>query len=166
MFARMLSVWSVLRLWFHPAAAWRARKARMVLAVLRSFEGEHLEQRRFAYLRKVDPYVFESMVLEALRDVGVVPLHSLRVSGDGGLDGRFWHPKLGWGCLQAKRYGKHISARHLENFVALVERRGDSLGLFAHTGRTGELAWSFANGSRVQVLSGGRLLALLVDGRL
>jgi hypothetical protein len=44
----------------------RVRQARRVLRTLRSIRGPMVEARLFAYLRKIDPQVFEELLLYAL----------------------------------------------------------------------------------------------------
>nr|WP_306670548.1 restriction endonuclease [Acidithiobacillus ferrooxidans] len=44
--------------------------------------------RRIAYLRKIDPLVFEELVLDAFQKEGWLVQRSTRYSGDGGIDGR------------------------------------------------------------------------------
>lgn len=43
-----------------------------------------------AYLRRIDPLVFEELVLSALARRGYAILRNERYSGDGGIDGRVW----------------------------------------------------------------------------
>lgn len=154
------------RLLDRPAQRWRIRQARKQLKVLRGIQGANAEARALAYLREVDPYVFECMVLLSLRKLGCGVLFSTAVSGDGGIDGEFWWPGWGWGAVQAKRYKGHISAQAVDDFTRLVLRRRYVQGFFVHTGRTGEKSWETVAGTRVQMVSGHRLLMLLREARL
>lgn len=144
------------------------KSAQRTLTKLRTFEGEGRGARVFAYLRKIDPTVFEEMVLTALQDGGRLIRRNRRYSGDGGEDGRFYEPGTGWMLVQCKRYGAHISARHVRDFERLVIQTKCAGGIFVHTGRTGEAAWAPARGNdaRVCMISGEKLLDLLLHGRL
>lgn len=46
--------------------------------------------RKFAYLRKIDPFTFEEMILEAYELRGHKVKRNHRYTGDGGIDGKVW----------------------------------------------------------------------------
>ena len=120
--------------------------------------------RGLAYLRKVDPYVFEELVLDAFEQNGYKVKRNERYSGDGGIDGRVSHGRSEY-CLQCKRYKRHIRYEHVEAFSKLCSLRGVR-GFFVHTGKTGrkvrQALHSFGN---VTVISGEKLCELLsADG--
>lgn len=137
-----------------------------VLSQLRSWEGAHLEARCFAFLRKVDPLLFEEIVLTALEDCGMFIWRNLRYTGDGGLDGKAWHPHHGWCAVQVKRYCQYVCADHVREFAELVARRHYPVGLFVHSGRSGGALYSHLGNSRLTLISGNRLLQLLLYRRL
>jgi hypothetical protein len=58
---------------------------------------------RLLYLRKVNPYVFEEMILTALERRGIPVRRNNRYSGDGGLDGQFWVGSQRW-VVQASAF--------------------------------------------------------------
>lgn len=140
---------------------WRVRQARRVPRKLRSMRGVMVEARLFAYLRKVEPLVFEELVLCACEEAGFFVVRNRRYSGDGGIDGRIWTPDLGWCAIQAKRYGAHISHTHVADFSATLTRHGFRRGVFIHTGRTGAAAYGHLVDGRVILVSGQRLIDLL-----
>lgn len=155
---------NALRLWNQPEHRRRIKRSRAVLRTLRRFDGEHRSARIFAYLRKIDPLLFEEVVLSALEDAGAFVLRNRRYSGDGGIDGCAWLRDVGWCALQAKRYGAHVSREHLAAFAELVDRSGLRAGIFVHTGRTGEESYGALRGSRLLLLSGERLVRFVLDG--
>lgn len=113
---------------------------------------------RFAYLRKVDPFTFEEMILTALEREGHVITRNARYTGDGGADGRVkidGEPYL----IQAKRYSGTINPAHVLAFAALCQRE-QAKGLFVHTGATGKGAWRATDGKEVRIVSGDRLMRL------
>jgi restriction system protein len=113
----------------------------------------------FGYLRKISPLVFEEAILSELADRGHRIERSASYSGDGGVDGVFEIDGRRW-MIQAKRYGAHVSAAHVEMFARLCEAK-DACGLFVHTGRTGRLAWSHERASGyVRIISGDDLVKL------
>jgi len=76
------------------------------------------------------------------------------------LDGQVWIDGQRY-LLQAKRYGRAISAQHLQDFGDLV-RQQNCMGFFIHTGRTMQTSRLLLQACpNVEVLSGNRLLKLL-----
>jgi restriction system protein len=146
----------------------KIRSAQILFSRIRSFDGDGIDGRTIAYLKKVDPTVFEELVLTALQSGGRLVRRNLRYTGDGGEDGRFFEPGIGWVLVQCKRYGAHISAEHVRDFSRLVHRTGCSAGLFVHTGRSGletKMLTSDVN-TRIVMVSGAKLVSLLRHGVL
>ena len=141
----------------------RVHRSRSLLRKLRQMDGDGRAPRCIAYLRRIDPLLFEEVVLSALEDVGAFVLRSRRYTGDGGLDGRAWLSGMGWCAIQAKRYRFHIAHEHLGAFAGLVEQSGFRAGLFVHTGRSGAAVYSHLRASRIVLISGDRLVRLLCD---
>lgn len=137
----------------------RERSAAAVLDKLASIE--HFAQ-KLAYLRKVDPFTFEELILSAFERRGCKVKRNQRYSGDGGIDGRFWIGDQLY-LVQAKRYSGHVSRKHVTEFCRLVERRG-CRGVFVHTGRTSKAVLDMVGmDERVSIVSGGRLIKLLTQ---
>lgn len=154
-----LIVFYVLR-WTRRASTWRIRSARRVATRLRAIDGNYADAKRFAYLRKIDPFVFEELILLCFQRRGFATEHT-PYTRDGGIDGRVWLPDGRAVVLQAKRYRAHIQAAHVRAFRRLVEQRGE-LGLFVHTGRTGRRCYHEARGVHIEIVGGAKLLALLL----
>lgn len=115
--------------------------------------------RQFGFLRKcVDPYVFEEMILTALKKSGYKIKRNKRYSHDGGIDGQCWI-KGKRHLIQAKRYSSHINPQHVKSFSEICLKR-KSRGLFVHTGKTGQGS-KLCQGSIVDIISGEKLLHLL-----
>lgn len=131
--------------------------------------------RRLAYLRKIDPLVFEELVLDAFQKKGWMVERGTRYSGDGGLDGKVYRDNH-WIGIQCKRYRGAIQTAHVDQFARDLEKFGLCEGYFVHTGRTpkgtahrqhlagGNLAGgNLAGGGKVILLSGRELVNFLVD---
>lgn len=116
---------------------------------------------RLAYLRKINPYVFEELLLLAFERQGHSVVRNASYSRDGGLDGQVFI--AGQRCLiQAKRYGKSITPSHIQDFGNLLVRERCS-GFFIHTGRTGDVSRAILRAHpQIRLISGQRLLDLLV----
>lgn len=166
-----------------PASSRRHKRniarAENLLKQFRGWRGNDLDARIIAYLKKIDPYVFEELTLSALRDAGVNIQRNHSYSGDGGIDGRFCVPdrprrrgkerrrlKCGVWAVQCKRYQGQISTQHVIEFARLVSRQGYAGGVFAHTGRTPPGARAaFKRAPGVVVVSGSRLVDLVLGRR-
>lgn len=111
-----------------------------------------------AYLRKIDPYVYEELILHALKQTGYRVKRNKRYSGDGGIDGKVWvNGKLHY--VQAKRYSKYINKAHVQEFNHITKR--DKVGgLFIHSGITGKGSKSEVS-SNVQMISGEKMVNLV-----
>lgn len=115
---------------------------------------------RLAYLRKINPYVFEELLLLAFERQGYAVIRNTSYSGDGGLDGQVIIEGKTY-LIQAKRYGRTITPSHITSFGALL-RHHHCDGFFIHTGRTGQLSRVLLqNHPHVHLVSGQKLLALL-----
>lgn len=120
---------------------------------------EH-DGQRMNYLRKINPFVFEELVLDAMEINGYVVKRNNRYTGDNGIDGIVYKDDNTY-LVQAKRYTGYINMQHLIAFDKLVNRK-KCKGYFIHTGKTGK-------GSRLEekkmtntsIISGSTLLNLL-----
>ena len=141
--------------------AYYKNRAQQVLKKIRKIEGEGTAARKMAYLRRINPYVFEELLLLAYEKKGHRVIRNRRYSGDGGVDG--------WVIInrkripvQAKRYSGHIRREHVEAFSLLVQKKKAPYGLFIHTGRTGKGS-SGQMYPNVHIISGERLLDLFKE---
>lgn len=117
---------------------------------------------QFAYLRKINPFTFEEMILEAFELRGYPVKRNHRYTGDGGIDGQVWiNNELH--IIQAKRYTGHINPSHVKQFSTLVVQHRCK-GLFVHTGKTGRASRTAAQiDPSVSIISGETLLDLLTS---
>lgn len=150
--------------WFRRTPGARARRhhryrqtAGRVLARLPQLASDGA---RLNYLRRINPYVFEELLLLALENQGLTVRRNPSYSGDGGLDGQVFIAGERW-LIQAKRYSRSISPQHIRDFGELLSREG-CCGFFIHTGRTGRKSRdSLQAHPQIQLVSGQRLLNLL-----
>lgn len=118
------------------------------------------EPQKIAYLRKVDAYAFEELILTCLERKGFPIQRNKRYSGDGGIDGRFFiEGNLHF--IQAKRYSGYIRYEHIEEFAEIL-KENKCKGFFVHTGRTPKnIQQRNIDMSDVTIISGSRLIKLL-----
>ena len=112
------------------------------------------------YLRRVSPFVFEEIILTALKKRGYKVRRNKRYTGDNGIDGRCWIDGKFY-FIQAKRYRGYISASDVKDFSALCHRK-KAKGLFCHTGKTGKKSIEFL-GQNIHMISGDRLIKMLLN---
>ncbi|HEB5079054.1 TPA: restriction endonuclease [Aeromonas hydrophila subsp. hydrophila] len=128
-------------------------------SVLAKIRGLSTWQAQIAYLRKIDPYTFEELILSALELKGMMIIRNKSYSRDGGVDGKaVISGELV--LIQAKRYQKFISTDHVRAFAEQC-RQQECKGLFIHTGRTPKSAWHAVKGSPVTIISGPQLIEFL-----
>ena len=128
-----------------------------IVQKIRSFEFRSM----FAYLRKIDPYVFEEVVLTAFNEQGFRVERNPSYSGDGGLDGVVYVHGRKY-LIQAKKYRSHISTSHVNAFALLVKNEIDVAGgFFVHTGKTPQSAKQAVQGTNIFFISGNRLCSLI-----
>ncbi len=114
------------------------------------------------YLKKINPYVFEELILYSLKKKGLNVVRNKKYSGDGGIDGKFYYENHKY-YVQAKRYENHINKGDVVKFENLV-RTDKVKGIFCHTGLTGKGSKEeFLNSPFITCYSGTRLIELLFN---
>lgn len=157
-----IAVMARLNLRGHESASARCHRryqatAARVLERLPQLAGD---AQRLTYLRKINPYVFEELLLLACERQGHPVKRNASYSGDGGLDGQIIIDGKKY-FIQAKRYGRTITPSHIQDFGALL-LKSRCEGFFIHTGRTGHLSRALLqNHPHVHLVSGQHLLDLL-----
>jgi restriction system protein len=136
------------------------QKASKVLLKIRTIEGQFREAQILTYLRKINPYVFEELLLTVFEEHGYAIKRNKRYSHDGGLDGKIYDKgKLIY--VQAKRYKSYINAAHLKAFKVCVEKSNAKSGFFIHTGKTGKELYDNFRNSNISILSGSKLIQFI-----
>ena len=116
---------------------------------------------QMTHLRGVDPFVFEEMVLTAIKRQGHSITRNKRYTGDGGIDGRCNINGSDY-LIQSKRYKSHINPAHVQEFSHICKKQYKK-GLFVHTGKTGAKSKQIAHDENLEMISGQRLLNLLLN---
>ncbi|HLT86460.1 MAG TPA: restriction endonuclease [Sphingobacterium sp.] len=135
------------------------KKSRKILAKIRTFS---FDGQRIAYLRKIDPFVFEELLLDAFEDNGFTVQRNKRYTGDGGIDGIVCKNNVRY-LIQAKRYKGYVNMKDVEDF-ALLAQRLQCVGFFCHTGKTGAKSKETTEKHMsVKIVSGNSLIRLLLE---
>ncbi len=148
---------------FRPSKAQRRHKrnqARSYLDLAKVREIGPIENpgRVFSWLKKVDPYRFEEIILSELDRRKLKIVRNESYSGDGGVDGRFYLNGELW-LVQAKRYTGMIKEAHVLEFDQVCAKH-NAQGLFVHTGQTPKNLRSLKRQfGVVRIISGDELMA-------
>lgn len=135
-------------------------KTNSAKTVIRKLAAFNNDAQKMAYLKKIDPYVFEELILTGFEYQGHAIERNKCYSGDGGIDGRIWigHQLC---LIQAKRYNGAIQKQHVINFINVVNSEGCK-GVFCHTGTTPDSVKQIVKESGcIELVSGSRLLNLI-----
>jgi len=150
---------------------WRRKSADRALAKIKNFK---FPGQIFLYLRKVDPFVVEEIILNSIehrQDIKIT--RNDRYTGDGGIDGRFILTDVidtkevqKLYLIQVKRYSSYINAKDVNEFHKQVIVEGAYAGLFVHTGKSGKAVYNeLTSSGKVKLVSGHKLIDLLIDGK-
>ena len=138
------------------------KKAIQTIEKLNSFSGENIEGRQLSYLRKIDPFVFEEVLMYSMKMKGLNVIRNKRYTGDGGIDGKVIDKKGNKYLIQAKRYKSYINLAHVKEFGELVQKsKWTKKGLFIHTGKTGKGVYTELKNYPIQIVSGKKLIDLI-----
>ncbi len=118
-----------------------------------------------ATLRRLDPYVFEELLLTCCEDQGWEIERSFRYTGDGGVDGRVLIAGSMY-LVQAKRYKDYINPQQIEKFRMVIQREGAAGGFFIHTGKTGTLSKQLLTEFRITLISGQKLVDFVLGRKV
>ncbi|ELH6415771.1 restriction endonuclease [Escherichia coli] len=135
----------------------KQQSARRVLERIKTLPGF---PQKISYLRKIDPFVFEELLLHAFEDAGFEITRNAKYTGDGGIDGRFSIDGRKF-LIQAKRYSSWVSTAHIQQLDMLATKKG-CLAVFCHTGKTRmNTLEAYKNHTRVMIISGEALISLV-----
>lgn len=139
------------------------RQAKKIIKKLREIAlTPYYEGKIINYLRKINPYVFEELILTVIEESNIRVFRNTAYSGDGGIDGIF-KIKQGKVLVQCKRYGKYINAKDVHELSLKVKSDKYFMGIFAHTGKTGDKAKNIGiNEKNVIFLSGNNLVNIII----
>lgn len=148
---------------------WRFRSAKRAFHLLQTFQdhGQIIN-----YLRKLDPFVFEELLLIAIaQNKSCKVIRNKNYTGDGGIDGRFIYAtednQKYLYIIQAKRYSTYINNQDVLEFSKKTHEEKAHRGLFIHTGRSGRAARRNMHDSyNIKIISGSKLVSLIRYGFL
>lgn len=149
--------------WVH---IFRIKKAKKILKKLHEIDrNPNSYGRIISYLRKINPYVFEELILTAIENSNVYVVRNKRYSGDGGIDGIF-KLKQGKVLVQCKRYGSYINNQHVLELSKLVKEKKYYYGVFVHTGKTGDKSKNIMKLEKNILFISGSVLVELILGKI
>lgn len=142
----------------------RTLVAQRWLRAFRKGTSKYSSFQRFAFIRKVDFFLWEEILMLCFEERGY-PVQRTKLTRDGGSDG-FVNINGLRVIIQAKRYSGRISKDHvlaLENIVRNAEHL--DYGLFIHTGKSSRPIIHYARSSPyIELISGVAKILALLDG--
>lgn len=144
----------------------RIRTSKKVIKKVKEISNEpNSGGRIIGYLRKINPYVFEEVILTAIENSNIRITRNKQYSNDGGIDGKFT-TKHGKVLIQCKRYKSYINNKDVIEFIQKIEEHKCSYGIFAHTGKTGDKAKNTAVKSEKVIYVSGSYLNKIITGEV
>lgn len=142
---------------------WYIHRAQEIYKRINDNADHYSEAQLIQYIRHINPYVFEELLLYAFERKGFKVIRNRYYSGDGGVDG---HVIIDGKRIpiQAKRYRQYIQGKHVASFAMLIKIKKVPYGFFIHTGRTGKASYDPSYES-VRIISGSKLVDLLLNRR-
>jgi restriction system protein len=161
--SRFLNRISLIGKWMH---LYRVRKARTVIKKLKEIAKDpNSNGKIIVYLRKINPFVFEELILTVIEDGNTRVIRNKRYTGDGGIDGIFKVPR-GKVLVQCKRYKSYINNKDVVELCQKVRNDKHHFGIFVHTGKTGDKAKNTIKIEKNIIFISGSVLVDLIVGRL
>ncbi|MFJ3877281.1 restriction endonuclease [Streptomyces sp. NPDC090077] len=114
-------------------------------------------------LFEMDPIVFENLVAELFRAMGMEAVTTQR-SGDGGVDVEALDPapiRGGRIVVQVKRYRNTVPPTAVRDLYGTVQDKGANKGVLVTTASFGPGSYTFANGKPLELVPGAELVELL-----
>lgn len=131
--------------------------SKKVISKLNSFE---YDGQKMNYLKKIDPFLFEELLLTAFKSKGYRIVRNKRYTGDGGIDGIIFDRQNNKYLIQAKRYSNYINLAHVKEFGLLIKKE-KCKGFFIHTGKTGKNSFKETFNHDIKIISGQNLIKLI-----
>lgn len=140
---------------------YKIKKAKQIILKFGDFNDEFRNAKIITYLRKIDPYVFEELLLEAFEIKGYRVKRNKSYSNDGGVDGLIFNEKDERIFVQAKRYKGFVNRQHIHDFSRFISANNAVGGYFIHTGKTSKLILEQFRDSNIHIISGSKLVELI-----
>lgn len=131
------------------------------LRALRATLSVFVAMRSTTHLRKIDPFVFEELLLNAFELKGYKVIRNKKYTGDGGIDGIVYDHHGNKILIQAKRYSSYINPKHVATFQLLLPKKKAVKGFFIHTGKTSPGTRDQFRHSNIILIGGSKLLDLI-----
>lgn len=157
--SKFINYFRLLGKWKHIYRVKKAKKIIQKIKIIASTNGGYAKS--ILYLRKINPYVFEELILTVIENSNIRIYRNKRYSGDGGVDGIF-KIKQGKVLIQCKRYSRYINPQHVQAFAYEIQQKYYK-GIFVHTGKTGDKSKFISQQhNKLIILSGTHLIDVII----
>jgi len=119
----------------------------------------------FTYLRKINPFVFEELILNMIEKQNIRITRNKAYTNDGGIDGKFvLNGKVF--IVQCKRYQGYINNSDVEKLSMDISIHGAHYAIFVHTGKTGAKSKAlFQNEKKLLLISGANMIDFILENK-
>lgn len=163
-FSRFINRIGLIGKWMH---LYRIRKAKKILKTLHKIaKTPNSYGKIMVYLRKINPFVFEELILTVIENSNVRVIRNKRYTGDGGIDGTFKLKDKRKVIIQCKRYKSYINQVDVSELIEKTIEGKYYCGVFVHTGKTGKKAKELTMQNKQVLFISGNLLIDLVLGKI
>lgn len=144
---------------------YRIKTGYKILKKIRSFTDPNKNLKIINYLRKIDPFTFEELLLSLFKESGCKIKRNKRYTGDGGIDGKFHYDKEKY-FVQAKRYTGYIKLSDVQIFSNTC-LKNKVKGVFIHTGKTGKGVHEFLiYNKNIVIINPENLVEFIINGNV
>ncbi|MCZ4337702.1 restriction endonuclease [Shewanella colwelliana] len=149
-------------LWPKKDSRWRVESSKRLFHKLQKLNGGEV----ICYLRKVDCFVFEELLLTSIArfNPSIQIVRNSRYTGDGGADGAFELEGKKF-IIQAKRYEGFVNTADVLKLSKDVAKFDAVHGLFVHVGKTRNTTFCKCP-PNVTIVSGEQVVAWVKRGKL
>ena len=143
---------------------WRVSASKRWLKNFRSNKKNYSSRQRFSYIRKVDHFLWEEILMSCFEERGY-PVIRTKMTRDGGSDG-FVTINGNFIVIQAKRYKGEIAKAHVMELDRLVsQNKRFNKGLLIHTGKSSApILKHFKMNDHLEIISGVDAILGFLDG--
>ncbi len=154
------------RLFHHLRHRYNIKKSKTVLKKIVEIHHQYPNQygRLMNYLKKMNPYVFEELILTVIENQNIRVTRNKAYSGDGGVDGIF-HTKYGKVYVQCKRYQDYIHLKDVKDLLLKSQEKKCYKAVFVHTGKTRDNTKNLflQNRQKIILISGNTMIDLILN---
>lgn len=162
--SKLINRFRLIGKWRHLFRIKNAKKVHKTLISIKK-QNEVYHPKIFSYLRKINPFVFEELILNMIEKQNIRVIRNKSYSNDGGIDGKFVLNGKTF-LIQCKRYQEYINKKDVEKLLNDIKIHKADFAIFVHTGKTGEKTKNiFQNEKNLILVSGTYMIDFILEDK-